>query len=251
MTRYLYFFLCYCSFISSTLAQSVFVPDFFSDKSAELNEEVYVVFGHSTKRWDYSRMSEQGSRELLQFAQTNAITTIASVHEAATQREEVAQEYFVKNSEVDNVLLSSGGQHKLNFTHANKIYLAGGNLSLCLCETIRDIVGRMDWSQRTTLQLVLVKDALYDWKFWPLDLEKLDKFFNYFFLPNFHCPSQGVNRGPKVDLAGVKLSVYFDGLHFRDYPLSKTGGPATKSVVLKFLDSKDLENDHTKSSTIF
>jgi hypothetical protein len=204
-----------------------------------------VFFSHATSFWDWDSSSLAGTRRLLEFARENAITTIAAVHGGALQSASVAEQYFIRGSEVNYVVVSEAGQHKLSFPNARNIYLAGGNLTLCLCEAIRDTV-RGTVATSEALNIILVKDAIYDWDSGldPITQSQLEKFVSGFFIPSFNCPWQNYYQFPPMRLSDFKLEVFFGGKFFKAYDLEP--GDATpledleKSIRVHFSHSSEL-----------
>ena len=66
--------------------------------------------------------------------------------------------YFVKDGEFHFPIHSSAGGHNISMPNIKTVIAAGGNLDLCLCNTIRDILKH---SSSEKINIVLATDAIY------------------------------------------------------------------------------------------
>ncbi len=201
-------------------AQAVFRADIANNQEVRLEGTTHVLFSHATAYWDYDSSSRAGVRALLAFANRHRYPTLAAVHEAAINNPSDAELYFVRPGETTRVLNSEAGQHRLSFPQARHVFIAGGNLTLCLCEAIRDVV-RGTRQTAGTLNLVLVRDAIYDWdgNLDPIGREDVDSFVHSYFMPSFRCPGQNWYGFPQQRLSDTKLHVTFDSQPVADYDL--------------------------------
>ena len=235
-----------CLFLSQLVFAQLFKPDMQENVEVTMPASAYVIFSHSSSFYDQDSSSAAGVRALLKFAQKFNIETIASVDSDAVNIKESAKNYFITDDEVNYVLLSEAGQHKLSFPNASRIYLAGGNLALCLCEAMRDVVRGVKWDRIEPFRLILVKDAIYDWSknYDPITLPTLNAFLAKFIIPHFKCPLQNWYGFPELKMRDVKLLVFFDGQHFSDFDLEPNDDISIEnlknSIELDFVDSSEL-----------
>jgi len=232
-------------FVSQAFAQ-VFHKDFDNNEAAELNEENYVIISHATSFWDKDKSANEGVRNMVTFATDARVTSLAAVHEDALNDPEVAAQYYVTQSDVNYVYMSDAGQHKFRFPRLKNAIIGGGNLTLCLCETIRDVVRGA--KKNEDLNLVLVKDAIYDWEddYDNITEDFIDKFVTAFFIPHFACPWQNWHNFPALQMKGLRLDIYSESKLIKKYdlepgdeiPLEKL----TKAVNVRFVSSKNLKS---------
>ena len=169
MIKFFLFYLIFLSFTTVGQDASFGKPD-ITEEDVEVydSNKYYVIFNHATREWDYSLASKDGALKLFRiinkkpekfesfvFAEANAFHGNVSYGE-----EYDSQAYYIKGLEADHALLSSAGAHKLSFPNSQILIIAGGNLTLCLCQTIRDSIRGSNNS--LPLNLVLVTDAIYD-----------------------------------------------------------------------------------------
>ena len=145
----------------TTSAQAQFsIPDIANNEMQTLHEESYVFITHGTSIWDWSGTTRRGINRLIKFAHKTNIPVIAAVHSEAFSQESQSSLYYFKPESVDVLLESQSGQHKIKFPNLKKIYFGGGNITYCLCESIRDIVRGID--KYDDVELIFVRDAIYD-----------------------------------------------------------------------------------------
>jgi hypothetical protein len=140
---------------------------------------------------------------------------------------------FYKPNQVSFIVESDAGQHKFKFATAKSFLIGGGNLSLCLCELLRDLIRGTDAASQKPLNLFLVSDAIYDDhiylpsgiipksypKFTLSDMmreprmtdEILRKYIEHRVIgredQNF-CPGQNVFHFPAVDKKSITFQIY-------------------------------------------
>lgn len=129
-----------------------YVTSLTSDDRHQFDGSMYAVVTHAEKSFDQDKTSE-GVMRLLQTAKRNSIASIGVI--ASPYRDQ-----HFKSSDVDDLIESMNGDHKLRFPNATDFIIGGGNLSFCLCETIRDLIRNTD--SKRPLRLILVADAIYD-----------------------------------------------------------------------------------------
>lgn len=231
-------------------AQTFFQPAFGNNERAILKGRNYVFFGHATAEFDQDHSSEPGTRRLLAFAQAHNIPTIAGVQESAFASEREAADYFVRGSEITYVLNSYAGQHELSFPQLDNMFFSGGNITLCLCEGVRDVVRGTRVSTKHPVNLILVRDAIYDWSssFDPITENSMDEFITQYLLPSFRCPGQNWYNFPNMVLSDIKMTVFFDGMKVKDYDLEPNDGipleKLAKTINLRFTTSQRLQGEY-------
>lgn len=224
----------------------VFTKDYDNNEVASLNEENYVIISHATSFWDEDSSSKAGVRNMVKFANDERITSLAAVHEDALNNEADAAKYFVTQSDVNYVYFSDAGQHKFQFPNIKNAFVGGGNLTLCLCETIRDIVRGA--KKNENLNMVLVKDAIYDWEttYDNISEEFIDQFVVKFFIPHFLCPWQNWHDFPDMKMDGLRLDVYSEAKLVKKYDLEPGDSvpleKLDKAVNVRFVSSKNLKS---------
>lgn len=241
-------FLLIAFLLSPLLVQAqVFKANFGNNELVYLHGHDYAVFSHATSFWDQDRSSYAGVRNLLAFARAKNLYTINSVSTDALTDSENASQYFVRPGETQFVLASFAGQHKLRIPTARNIYISGGNLTLCLCEAVRDFVRGSKISKRVIpLNLHLVYDAIYDWDATldpVLDEKRLVDFVNKYFLPSFSCPDQNWYNFKQLKLAGIKMNLFLNGkpIESRLFDQSPTNPTITNSINVNFVRSTALK----------
>lgn len=143
------------------LFQKMFIPDWFENEAITLEGSQYLFISHPSRLYDSSATALSGIKKYIHWAHQYAIPTLMSFASDATQNYSQANRYYVDGKEVEFELQSEGGAHLLSFPKAHSLYFAGGNLSLCLCESIRDSVENSA-SPHTTLKIFLLGDAIYE-----------------------------------------------------------------------------------------
>ena len=134
--------------------KAYFRPDFEQFKEGRLDGEVYAIINHAEAGFDPDgRLTKAGVREFLSIVKKHGVPTLGSIGS-------IENEQFFSQSEVDSVLRTFSGAHRLRFTNAKTLLFAGGNFQYCLCEFIRDAIRFRD--SKDPLTLVLATDAIYD-----------------------------------------------------------------------------------------
>ena len=138
--------LCFCVVVTLGLclvtgwpgnAQS-FTSDVLDNQSVTLTDRNLIFLGHSTAFWDSSRKTESSARQLIQLGQQYGITRVATVARHMMKDPGLAGLHYFSQSDVNLVLESRAGNHRLVLPNLKNIFFVGGNLNRCLCEGIRD-----------------------------------------------------------------------------------------------------------------
>jgi hypothetical protein len=147
-------------------AQSLFKPE-VGDNEAHSFQGTHILYiNHASALWDSNKTSSDAIKELLSIVKSSGkFQTFAAVHSPSTTYLPAAKDYFVQPEDVDHTVLSSTGAHRLSFSEAKVIAFGGGNLSMCLCEAMRDII-RND-VQTVPAKIVLVKETIFDDSLYP------------------------------------------------------------------------------------
>lgn len=176
-------------------------------------DSAYVFLNHSTAQWDSKESSRPGVNDLLSFAKANSIKSIATIHgEAFINEFGEEAEYFTNNANTDILMHSDGGAHRLKFPNAKAIIVGGGNLSVCLCESLRDVVTGV-MSTTEDKEIFLADEAVYDTDHMgkPTNAKEMLAFVSNYVFPNFPCPvQQSTGFGP-IDLSKVNLHFFYFG----------------------------------------
>ena len=116
-----------------------------------------VLFvNHASSSYDMSYSTREGVVRAYRLARVDPGVTIVGAYNSETRP--LYDESYVKREENDAWFVSETGPHTLQFPQAKQIYYAGGYLSLCLCESVRDTVRN---SKQSPLKLTLLSDAVY------------------------------------------------------------------------------------------
>lgn len=204
----------------------------------------YIIISHATSYWDKDSSSRLGVQNLIQFGKDKRVPIIALVHEEAAKNKKSAKKYFIKDRQADLVVASTAGQHRLEFPRAHKIFISGGNLTLCLCEAIRDTARK---ASEKDIEIFLVRDAIYDYKrmYDPIEKESVESFIEGFFIPNFECPWQNFFRYPLPVMEDTKLIAHFDNELIGEYDLMPFNDlmlrDLSKEIKIHFINSTDLD----------
>ena len=119
-----------------------------------------LLVNHPTSTWDLREKSREGIEALAhRFAPEEAIMV---VHEGPFAKDplnarESSRHYFLSDDDVGLIVRSPSGEHRLQFPEGSTVYLAGGNLLLCLCEAFRDVLRGASGN----IAIVFVTDAIY------------------------------------------------------------------------------------------
>lgn len=208
----------------------------------------YIFIGHATSKWDLDKSSKNGVRNLIKFGAEKNIEIIAGVHGEAFRSKAEADKYFLAQSDVNYILLSEAGQHKISFTNASKVFFAGGNITLCLCEGIRDVIRGSKGLYDQEINLYVVRDAVYDWEeeYDPMKKTSVDQFIKNFIIPSFKCPWQNWYDFPNMELSNIKINTYYDKIYLNSYDLNPDDEISTESLKhqlnIHFILSKDAAN---------
>jgi hypothetical protein len=119
-----------------------------------LPEEAYVLYTHPTTDFDVTERARPGVEALNQWSRKRGIQQILLYGPHATSE----KTYYLSSDQVDLTVESTSGFHKLKFPNAKHAILAGGILSQCFCQSLRDL---LRGSAQSPLKISLVMDATY------------------------------------------------------------------------------------------
>ena len=176
-------------------------------------EKAYTFLNHSTADWDDKRLTESTVLRMVDFSKHHHMPSIATVHtDAFLNQFKEASFYFISNQTVDYVMHSDGGHHRLKFPNAKAIMVGGGNLHLCLCESIRDIVNGL-MPLKENKQIFIVHEATFDRDFskLPETENEMSQFVDEYFFPDFACPLQVATDFGPIDTKDVNMKFFFHG----------------------------------------
>ncbi len=130
-------------------------PAFRNNQEADFLDSSYAILTHANPLWDYPRSTEVAIKKILKFSADSAIKSIGLTSSQARQP------YFFNGKDVTYIAQSEAGQFRFNFPNAKNFIFGGGNLKLCLCESIRDaIAGSV--KNKIPLNMFIVTDAVFD-----------------------------------------------------------------------------------------
>lgn len=207
------------------------------DQVVELTAPAYIFLNHASEYWDWKKSSLDGVQNLLKISKTYGIPSIATVHGEAFLEPELEKLYYISNQNVDMIMHSDQGQHRLRFPKASTIFLGGGNLHVCLCETVRDLVSGLIPTGAEARDIIIVKEAIYDTDFQglPQTEEELRKFISDYYLPDFPCPDQVATGYGPIQVQGIRFEFYLE-----DKLILSSLTESTKLIRIRFLSEKHL-----------
>lgn len=129
---------------------------FTNDENYTFKGDLYTIASHVDDGWDTGKASFAGTRRLIDFSKSKVITRFGFVSHYGGGKQEFTQD------DMTFIADSAAGSHRFAFTQAKGFYIAGGNLTLCLCEVLRDLIHGTEGSTVATQNFVLVSDAVYD-----------------------------------------------------------------------------------------
>jgi hypothetical protein len=175
--------------------------------------EFYAFFSHATSDWDREHKTEPTVLSMIKYSNDQKIQTIATVHsDAFVNQFNEASFYFISNETIDYIMHSEGGQHRLKFPNAKALIVAGGNLHVCLCESIRDIVAGLS-PIRSDKNIFLVEEAIFDNDFekMPETEQEMSQFVDGFLFPNFPCSNQVSTGFGPIDTSDFNIKFFYHG----------------------------------------
>ena len=218
--------------------------------------EIYTIISHVVSGWNTDRVTLPGVKKLVDFAKSKQITRFGFVSAYGG-----GDRQFFEPNDVNFIVESSAGQHNLSFPNGKAFLVSGGNLSLCLCEALRDLIRLTDSaSAANPLPIFLVSDAIYDDRsYWPVPsprpstskftLARLaadpaatdaalltyisDKVVGTF---REFCPGQNYYGFPNIDKSQITFGVYRDGRHIGDI-----GNGQKRRIDMVVVETKDLD----------
>lgn len=184
------------------------------DHKAELKDSKYLYLNHSASYWDWEFHSLSAVEDLLIFSKQHKWTSIGAVNGDAFLAPDIAKSYYFNGQQVDYVQHSDWGAHRLEFPDAKQIIVGGGNISVCLCESLRDTVRGLI-NNKNDVEILMVREAIFDTDFYgmPATAEEFKKFVAEFYLPNFPCPSYTSSEYSPLSesfLTQNSLNIYYD-----------------------------------------
>lgn len=237
--------LCYIGFAQE------FKTDIEEKQSYQVDGENIVFVGHATSFWDQSRKTEPATRKIIRLGRKHQWPVIATVAKQLTEEAYNVQQHYFTQPEIDLMISSRAGGHRLLIPQAKNIFIVGGNLNRCLCEGIRDLVyGFFDSKNFSEVNLYLITDGIYAayGPYSPVKDEKVAlEFSTLFFGPAFYCPLQNWGRATEKRkvMPDTFLSVYLHQKHLGDIDLEpKDGvslGALKKKINIKFITSDEIE----------
>lgn len=212
--------------------------------------EIYTFVNHASEYWEPQKMTHPGVKNLLEFSKNNLVPSFGMVSRFGGNNPQ-----FFNTDEVLYIAQSDAGQVRYKFPNAKIFLISGGNMGLCLCELLRDLILGSSSVHNKKIQMFLVTDAIYDPKIsWPpfqnpsqapgnqylleelvqrslQDRTLLTEYFKYFIIgfQQPFCPSQNYYDSPNINKKNFHFSV-FDGTEF----LADFGDPH-KSLHIQFI----------------
>lgn len=233
---------------SISFASSFHLMDARDHEQIILTDKVYTFLNHATAHWDKARSSKDGIKNLLAFSSKNNIPVISTFDTNSLTYDQLMNKYFIAPKDVDIAIESWAGQHNIVFKNAKKIFISGGNLSLCLCESIRDIVrGSIGLQDNTHIDLYIVTDAIYDERkeFNPIKKGSLRRFIRSYFSPSFSCPLQNNFEYPLAEIQNTIVKVFEEKSFIVKFNLTPRDFTSFfkphKSINIRFIRSENLE----------
>jgi hypothetical protein len=231
-------------------------PNFINNEPYVFKGDMYTFISHAVGEWDKQGVTKPGVQKLIEFSKRHMITSFGVVSKYGGDGPQ-----FYRPNQVSFIMESDAGQHKFKFATAKSFLIGGGNLSLCLCELLRDLIRGADAASPRPLNLFLVSDAIYDDhvylpyginpktypKFTLSDMmrqprmtdEILRKYIERHVIgrddQNF-CPGQNFFHFPPVDKASVTFQIYRNG---RFVGAVGTGTDVTVNLIVT--ETADLE----------
>ncbi len=190
-----------------------------------LGDKTYIFITHPSSYWDFKKETKKSIKELVSVGKDHGIKIIGAFDEKfrnpfSLKSWKKASGYYISSSDVDVYLESSGGQHEVNFSNTEKLFFAGGNLNLCLCESIRDAV--RNYNSKKTLKIFLIVDAIYGSGMWygynELAEENNHRYIDDVLIPSFSCDQNSLRKSD-LNLDDTKLDVFFNGQFLISYDL--------------------------------
>lgn len=249
------------------VADSLFRPDTADNEEVTFTERAnYVIFNHGSTYYDQPGASRDGTLRLLEIIRRSPerYRSMVAVDPAAIENRELGERYYVRSDDVDLTSTSYSGAHRISLPNAETLIFSGGNLSMCLCESIRDFIRRRT-NPGDNLDVVLVADAIYDFAFWNptasqaqshQTLERLlgdmtDVMAEYYFQNEVigtekMCPNQDFSDEPDVDPREYSFVIKRNGRVWR------TIGSGPRRVTLHISRTQEFEStmDELTSSLV-
>lgn len=204
-------------------------PVYAPNEAAIFSGQIYTIINHAVGGWDPERITYPGVQKLVAFSKDKWITRFGLVSAYGGN----GPQHFAPD-DVNFIVESPGGSHRITFPQAQAFLMAGGNLSMCLCEAIRDVIRGVLTSQVPLVRIFLVEDAIYDHDgFWPVGLPQISHFGDKFLLSDlsqkptdslkiyfarnldrknqYLCPDQDSSIEGPVEASEFSLKIFREG----------------------------------------
>ncbi len=247
--KMLIYYLCFL--ISQQGYAQVLYSDLQDNQSATVTDRNLILIGHSTAFWDFTRKTEPATRHLIELGKQYGINRVATVAPQMMTDSYLAGLHYFNQSDVNLVIESRAGNHRLVLPNLENIFIVGGNLNRCLCEGVRDVaIGLYESTNFKTVNIYLISDGIYATyaPFSPIkDPTIAAEFVERFFVPAFNCPLQ--NWGRAVDkrkkMPGIALKLFLQGQWIKTFDLEPddqiSSEQLAKTINIHFISSDKIE----------
>lgn len=236
--------------VTSNSFGQVLLPHLGENEEFSVDQENIVFVGHATEFWDgTARKSEPATRKLIKMGRENNYHIIATAAEHMMSDVFLAQQHYFQQEEIDLLVTSRPGAHRLQFPNLKNIFFVGGNLNRCLCEGIRDVaIGLYQNSDFSEVNFYLVTDGIYAAynPYSPIvEPQVAVDFSRSFFTPAFKCPLQNWGRATlkRVKMPEVQLNIYWGDQLIENLAAEKSDKTPVqdKIINIRYIHSSDLE----------
>lgn len=235
--------------LTHSLNAKIFEAQYQDKTSSEIEAENVLFLAHATKYWDPREATETATLKTLQFAKDNNYYKIATITAGQIDHPQLAPMYFFRQPDIDSIIESQSGTHRITFRGLKKILFVGGNVNRCMCESLRDVAIELYKKDLlNNIDFYIVTDASFatynDYS--PItEVSVAEQFATTFFVPAFNCPSQNWGRAieRRTAMPEVNMSVYFRGDFIGKYNLEKKDTNECKDcnqINMHFITSNDL-----------
>ena len=141
--------------------------DFTNNQEHSFTGEIYTFVNHASDHWDPALLTYNGVQNVLEVSERYHVPRIGVLARLKDPSYE-----FYQRGQVDVEAESQAGQTRFQFPNAKAFIISGGNLAMCLCELLRDLINSSAHPGEP-LRIFLVTDAVYDDTYhWPKSLER-------------------------------------------------------------------------------
>lgn len=130
--------------------------NFRENEEVTFSGETFVFLSHATTFYAQGNYSEAGIQNLADFAKANRIPSFGIISADSAKNSQ-----FYRPDQATYLVPSRGGQIAFKFPEARNFLIGGGNLHICLCELMRDLIKGSLNSERP-INLFIITDATYD-----------------------------------------------------------------------------------------